>query len=96
MVPDAIVELESLVWLDLQDNILDHIPEEITTIPNLMILDLRYNEIPYIPDYISNMKNLSTLLLDGNILIEPLPRALFEMKQLTHLSLQSMCMVCIN
>lgn len=81
--------------MDLQDNMIDYIPEELCDLEKLVILDLQYNEIPYLPHKISNLHNLATLILSGNIMLEPLPDSLYSLKKLRNLYLRGCALVSI-
>ena len=58
------------------------------------MLDLQHNEIPYLPNRIHDLYNLTTLLLDGNILLQPLPETFYSLCNLQHLSMRATALVC--
>ena len=84
----------SLERLEVQDNLLDHLPHQLGALTGLLSLNASYNNISHLPECLTTLSHLSMLLLDGNVLLDPLPASLPALVHLCHLSLQSTGLVC--
>jgi internalin A len=74
--PEAIGNLDGLVYLDLCSNQLTALPDSIGDLTNLISLDLRRNKLIALPESIGKLVNLKSLQLDENPLREVPPEVL--------------------
>lgn len=69
-IPESILSLEHLEYLDLSDNIVSKLPDNIDKLVNLKSLSIGGNPITVLPDTISSLAKLHTLNLDTTNLEE--------------------------
>jgi len=86
-IPDFIVNLSNLLWLDLSYNSLNYLPDCITKLSKLNRLSLRNNQLTNIPDSICNLSELAELDLRDNQL-ENVPESIAHISSLTRLDLR--------
>ncbi|XP_067086789.1 leucine-rich repeat-containing protein 39 isoform X2 [Osmerus mordax] len=65
-IPDCVVTLPALEWLDMGGNQLQSLPDNIHRMEKLHTLWLQRNQLEYLPDNISYMHRLDTLVLSNN------------------------------
>ncbi|XP_027867650.1 leucine-rich repeat-containing protein 39 isoform X3 [Xiphophorus couchianus] len=64
--PDCVVALPALEWLDMGGNRLQRLPDDIHRMQTLQTLWLQRNELQTLPENISRMSRLDTLVLSSN------------------------------
>nr|MDO8113244.1 leucine-rich repeat domain-containing protein [Candidatus Sigynarchaeota archaeon] len=64
--PALLVEIPSLIFLDVAENRVMDIPEDIGKLKNLQVLDLSHNEITAVQPEIGELKMLKNLRLNNN------------------------------
>ena len=82
--PEGILELKNLEYLNIHSNKLNKIPKDITNFPKLKKLSIGYNNIKQIPDWIGSIENLKSLSVNGNNL-KTLPDTLLTLRKLDYL-----------
>ncbi len=80
-IPESIINLNKLSFIDFNGNNLEKIPSFIEGLTNLRHLDLSYNKIEKIPETIGNLKNLELLNLIWNK-IKEIPKSIKHLKNL--------------
>ena len=85
-IPPMIKQLQSLVSLDLSNNILDSLPNEIGDLPKLIVLKLGNNRLKNLPPNFSQLQNLEELDLYDNY-FEQFPDILYQCRKLKKLTI---------
>ena len=80
-IPHTIGFLDSLNWLELENNIIDTIPGNISQLSNLEIFQIYSNGLKYLPEGLEHLSNLQQLLIQDNLL----DTLSFNFKKLTSL-----------
>ncbi len=65
-IPHTIGFLDSLNWLELENNIIDTIPGNISQLSNLEIFQIYSNGLKYFPEGLEHLSNLQQFLIQGN------------------------------
>ena len=86
--PDSIVELQSLIRLDVSMNRLTTLPEKTGKLSNLIYLNCAENNITFIPQSIGDMSDMIWLKMNGNR-ITHLPNSMGQLKRLTFLQVDN-------
>ena len=67
-IPHTVGFLDSLNWLELENNIIDTIPGNISQFSNLEIFQVDSNGLKYLPEGLEHLSNLQQLLIQDNLL----------------------------
>jgi hypothetical protein len=82
--PNGLLELRNLEYLNVHSNKLKVFPKSILEFPKLKRLTIGYNEIKTIPEWIGGIKNLESLAVNGNDLTS-IPDTLLTLPKLNYL-----------
>ena len=87
-IPDNLVNMKSLKFLDLHSNRLTSIPDTIGDLTALEFLDLSHNQLTMLPSTIGNIQSLHTLYLNENKFCA-LPESIGNLRSLEKLALEN-------